>query len=257
MANAAITESTSPLISIIIPVLHLSRAINPKRFFMPRQTIKDTLTDIKKNVKIPHEIIVVCNGDDPELREFITTHPQITRYCINSQNVGVARSWNMGAQMADAPVLCYLNDDVSIGVGALESLHQQLIADPQIGEIGPSGSFWRDCAHYEYVEGSEPVSADVVLGFCFLLRASTFHELGGFDVNFSPAGCEEIDLSYRIRAKGLKCIVDPRASIKHYHHHGVSAYRVDITYLGKTIDTHTLHKINTAYFRTKWAGVFP
>jgi GT2 family glycosyltransferase len=252
-----ITNLTPPLISIIIPVLHLSRAINPKRFFMPRQTIQDTLADIKKNVKIPHEVIVICNGGDPKLREFIAAHPQITRYCINSQNVGVARSWNMGAQMADAPVLCYLNDDVSIGPRALESLYDQLMADPLIGEIGPSGSYWKDCAHDRYVEGSEPTSADVVLGFCFLLRATTFHELGGFDVNFSPAGCEEIDLSYRIRAAGMKCVVDPSAHIKHYHHHGVSAYRVDITYLGKTIDTLTLHERNTAYFRKKWAHVFP
>ena len=250
-------QPSTPLLSIIIPVLHLTRAINPTRFFMPRQTIKNTLDDIKKNVKIPHEVIIICNGDDPKLHDFITTHPQITRYCINSQNVGVARSWNMGAQMAEAPVLCYLNDDVSVGKGSLESLYEQLTADLQIGEIGPSGSYWKDCAHHRYVEGSAPISADVVLGFCFLMRATTFHELGGFDINYSPAGCEEIDMSYKIRAAGMKCIVDPSVPIKHYHHHGVSAYRVDITYLGKTIDTHTLHEHNTAYFRKKWANVFP
>ena len=249
--------NTTPLISIIIPVLNLSRPINPKRFFMPRQTIKDTLADIQKNVRIPHEIIIVCNGDDPELKQFVMSHPQVTRYCINSENVGVARSWNMGAQLADSEVLCYLNDDVSIGVGALESLYEQLLADPKIGEIGPSGSFWRDCAHYEYAEGDKPVDVDAVLGFCFLLRASTLHELGGFDVNYSPAGCEEIDMSYRIRAAGLRCVVDTQAPIKHFHHHGVSAYKVDIQYLGKTIDTLTLHERNTAYFRKKWQNIFP
>lgn len=250
-------NSEQPLLSIIIPVLHLSRAINPKRFFMPRQTIKNTLDDIKRNVKIPHEIIVVCNGSDPELINFVATHPEITRYCLNSENVGVARSWNMGAQMADTPVLCYLNDDVSVGVGALESLYEQILADPVIGEIGPSGSFWIDCAHHKYAEGNSPIVADVVLGFCFLIRAETLHQLGGFDINYSPAGCEEIDLSYRIRAAGMKCVVDPSVDIKHFHHHGVSAYKVDITYLGKTIDTHNLHTRNTAYFRKKWAGIFP
>jgi GT2 family glycosyltransferase len=244
--------NTTPLISIIIPVLNLSRPINPKRFFMPRQTIKDTLVDIQKNVRIPYEIIIIGNGDDPELKQFVMSHPQVTRYCINSENVGVARSWNIGAQLAECDVLCYLNDDVSIGVGALESLYEQLLADPKIGELGPSRSFRRDCAHYEYAKGDKPVDVDAVLGFCFLLRASTPHDLGGFDVNYSPAGCEEIDISYRIRAAGLRCIVGTQAPIKHFHHHGVSAYKVDIRYLGKTIDTLALHERNTAYFRKKW-----
>lgn len=248
---------TTPVLSIIIPVLHFKRPLNKKRFFMPRQTIENTLDDLAKNVKVPHEIIVICNGNDPELRKFIQNDPRIHRYCINSENVGVARSWNMGAQLAAGRILCYLNDDVSVGKNALESLCDQLDDDINIGEIGPEGSYWKNCQHDRFVESAERVEADVVSGFCFLLRAEIFHQLGGFDVNFSPAGCEEIDLSYRIRQTGMKCIVDPRVDIKHYHHHGVSAQRVDITYLGQTIDTETLNKRNLSYFRNKWNGVFP
>lgn len=244
-------------LSIIIPVLHLTRPLNKKRFFMPRQTIEGVLADLKKNVKMRHEIVVVCNGVDPQLRDFIQSHPDIDRYCINSVNVGVARAWNMGAQLADGEVLCYLNDDVSVSEGALESLCDQLLASPEVGQIGPAGSYWRDCHHDRFVESQGPVEVDVVSGFCFLIRSSTFHELGGFDVNFSPAGYEEIDLSYRIRKDGLKCVVDPRAQIKHFHHHGVSAQRVEIAYLGQTVDTETLHERNSAYFRSKWNGVFP
>lgn len=244
-------------LSIIIPVLHMTRPLNKKRFFMPRQTLDDTLRDIQKNVRIDHEIIVVCNGQEPELIEYVKQHPAITRYCLNNQNVGVARAWNMGAQLADAEILCYLNDDVSVGEGALESLCQQLTDDPAVGEIGPAGSYWKDCKHHSFVESTDPVDADVVSGFCFLLRAEVFHRLGGFDVNYTPAGCEEIDLSYRIRHAGLRCVIDPRVNIKHYHHHGVSAQKIDIHYMGQTIDTEALHARNSAYFRKKWEGVFP
>lgn len=246
-----------PKISIIIPVLHLTRPLNKKRFFMPRQTIVNVLTDIKKNVRANYEVIVVCNGIDEELRQFVSTSPDITRYCLNSENVGVARAWNMGAQLADGEILCYLNDDVSVGPGALESLATQLMADPLIGQIGPAGSYWRDCKHERFVETNVPTEADVVSGFCFLLRSETFNRLGGFDVNYTPAGCEEIDLSYRVRQSGLKCIVDPRSAFKHFHHHGVSALNTDIHYMGKVIDTITLHERNSAYFRNKWANVFP
>ncbi|WP_374166354.1 glycosyltransferase family 2 protein [Arcticibacter sp. MXS-1] len=244
-------------LSIIIPVLHFSRPLNKKRFFMPKQTITETLRDIKKNVVADYEVIVVCNGTDSKLHEYIINNPDIDRYCINSVNVGVARSWNIGAQLAEGEVLCYLNDDVSVGAGSLEGLTAQLLASDQIGEIGPAGSYWRNCQHYSFVEESNDlVEADVVSGFCFLLRASTFHAVGGFDIAYTPAGFEEIDLSYKIRQKGLKCVVNQAVNIRHYHHHGVSAQKVDIHYLGSVISTDELHERNKAYFRQKWQGVF-
>jgi len=244
-------------ISIIIPTLHLARPLNKKRFFMPRQTIEDLLGDIKKNVRAPYEVIVVCNGTDEDLRDYVSRSSVIDRYCLNSTNVGVARAWNMGAQLADGKYLCYLNDDVSVGEGALERLVARLESNPEVGQVGPAGSYWRDCQHERFVEADGPVEADVVSGFAFMLKAETFHRLGGFDVGFTPAGCEEIDLSYRIRQAGLKCVVDQGVAIKHFHHHGVSAYRTDIRYMGHVIDTQTLHERNSSYFRKKWQGVFP
>lgn len=248
--------SQEPKISIIIPTLHLTRPLNKNRFFMPRQTIVDLLGDIKKNIKAPYEVIVVCNGSDDDLRDYVRQSSVIDRYCLNSTNVGVARAWNMGAQLADGKYLCYLNDDVAVGEGALEQLAAYLESDPNVGQVGPAGSFWRDCRHERFVEANGPVEADVVSGFAFMLRSETFHHLGGFDVGFTPAGCEEIDLSYRIRKAGLKCIVDPGVAIKHFHHHGVSAHRTDIHYMGQVVDTETLNERNSAYFSKKWQGVF-
>ena len=246
----------TPKISIIIPVLHWKRPLNKKRFFMPRQTIVETLTDIERNVKIEYEVIVICNGQDQELIEFIKSSPIVNKYCLNNVNVGVARSWNMGAQMAEGEFLCYLNDDVSVGSDALERLIKHF-EDPEIGEVGPEGSYWKKCAHHSFYEGKLPAITDVISGFCFIVRAKIFHSLGGFDVNFSPAGCEEVDFSYRIRQSGLKCLVDPIVSIKHFHHHGVSAQKVVIKFFGNLIDTEELHKRNSAYFRSKWNGIFP
>lgn len=244
-------------LSIIIPVLHLSRPKNKKRFFMPKQTIEETLTDIKKNVTLDYEIIVVCNGTDAELQTYIKNDKRIDRYCFNSVNVGVARAWNIGAQLAEGEVLCYLNDDVSVGANALETLTDQLLNAEDIGEIGPAGSNWKNCQHHSFVEGSSDlISADVVSGFCFLLRSSTFHQLGGFDIAYTPAGFEEIDLSYNIRKHGLKCVVNPTVNIKHFHHHGVSAQKVDIHYLGSVINTEDLHHRNKEYFRNKWEDIF-
>jgi GT2 family glycosyltransferase len=250
------SQQDSPKVSIIIPVLHWKRPLNKKRFFMPRQTIEETLRDIKKNVQLSYEVIVVCNGQDPELIEFIKTSPDVDKYCINYVNVGVARAWNMGAQLAEGEFLCYLNDDVSVGQNSLETLLKHF-NNPLVGEVGPEGSYWRECAHHSFADSKEPIVTDVVSGFCFLVRSSVFHKLGGFDIAYSPAGCEEIDFSYRIRQAGLQCLVDPTVNIKHFHHHSVSSQKIDIHYLSKTIDTEALHLRNTEYFRKKWAGVFP
>lgn len=249
--------TTQPLkVSFIIPVLHLKRPLNKARFFMPRYTLPDVLRDLHENVSLPHEVIVICNGQDNELVQFVASHPHIDKYCLNSVNVGVARSWNMGAEMAEGEILCYINDDVAVGKHSIEALCD-LLNESQVGEVGPAGSYWVDLQHHSYAEGKQPVESDVISGFCFLVRAVTFRKLGGFDVEYSPAGYEEIDFSFRVRQAGLKCMVHPGVDIKHFHHHGVSAQKVDIAYLNKTIDTESLHAKNTAYFRRKWVNGFP
>lgn len=250
-------KDTQPLLSIIIPVLHLKRPVNPKRFFMRRQTIADTLNEIILNVQTPFEVIIVCNSADDDLRSFVISHPAVSRYCLNSENVGVSRAWNMGANLAKGDILCFLNDDVSIEKGGLEAMRNLLLSDEKIGQTGAAGCYWGANGFGGMVEGRGPRDVDAVLGYCFMLRASLFHKLGGVDINYSPAGCEDIDLSYKVREAGYRCVVDSDIPIKHHHHHGVSAQKVDITFMGETIDTETLHVKNTAYFHRKWANGFP
>jgi GT2 family glycosyltransferase len=244
-------KDSLPKVSFIIPVLHLRRPLNKTRFFMPRYTLRDTLNDLQKNVTLSHEVVVVCNSQDKSLIDFVCSHPHIEKYCLNSVNIGVARSWNMGAEMAEGDILCYLNDDVSIGKQSIENMCE-LLDNPLVGEVGPAGSYWENLQHQSFVNGDQPIEADVISGFCFLVRASTFRALGGFDVEFSPAGYEEIDFSFRIRQARMKCVACPGVDIKHFHHHGVSSYKINISYLNKTIDSDVLHKRNTDYFMDKW-----
>lgn len=245
-----------PKVSFIIPVLHFKRPLNKARFFMPRYTLPDVLKDIAANVSVPYEVVVICNGQDQELVDFVRSNKTIDKYCLNSVNVGVARSWNMGAEMAEGELLCYLNDDVAIGKDAIEQLCA-LFDDPQVGEVGPAGSYWENLKHHSFPEGNDCVETDVISGFCFLVRAETFRKVGGFDIGFTPAGYEEIDFSFRIRAAGLKCVIAPKVDIKHYHHHGVSSQKIEISYLNSKIDTEALHKKNRDYFFEKWSAGFP
>lgn len=244
--------TTLPKISIIIPVLHLTRPLNKKRFFIPRYTLPDVLRDLHGNVGLSHEVIVVCNGQDKELMDLVVSHPHIDKYCINSVNVGVARSWNMGAEMAEGEALCFVNDDVEIGKGGLESLFQVLTGEDDVGQVGPMGALWSGAEHLRYVGEREVEKADAISGFLFMLREKAFRQVGGFDTAYTPAGFEEIDMSFSLRNRGWKCLVVPNLAIKHHHHHGVSSYRSNISYLGTEIDTEALHQRNREYFMKKW-----
>jgi GT2 family glycosyltransferase len=244
--------SQEPKISIIIPTLHLTRPLNKKRFFVPRYTLAEVLNDIHQNVKVPHEVIVVCNGQQRDLVDFVTQHPHIDRYCLNSVNVGVARSWNMGAEMAEGEALCFVNDDVQIGPGGLETLYQVLMGDESIAQVGPVGAKWKGAEHDCFVGEQHQEDADAIAGFLFMMRSDAFRKAGGFDPFYSPAGFEEIDMSFRVRALGWRCVVVPRLDLKHHHHHGVSNFRSEVSYLGKTIDTESLHLRNKDYFEKKW-----
>lgn len=240
-----------PRLSVIIPVLHLKRPVNPSRFFVPRYTLKEVLQDLQTNLPDTCEVIVVCNSRDEDLLQLVTSHPRVDKYCLNSVNVGVSRAWNMGAGMAEGDALCFLNDDVAVGPGAMAALLEALARD-NVGQVGPRGARWKQGAHDRFVGEQEVEEADAISGFLFLIRAGLFRSLGGFDVNYSPAGFEEIDMSFAIRRAGRKCLVVPGLDVKHYHHHGVSAYRSDIQYLGHTIDSTALHERNKAYFMKKW-----
>jgi len=241
-----------PKVSIIIPVLYLQRPLNKKRFFMPRYTVREVLRDIAENVRIAHEVVVICNGREDDLIDLVKTNPVITKYCLNNMNAGVARSWNIGAQLAEGEMLLFLNDDVSVGVGGVERLDEVLRSAPDIGIVGPVGANWKGAEHDYFVECDDVAEAHMIAGNCFMLRSETFHSLGGFDVNYTPAGFEEIDFCNAARKNGLRNLAVSGAVFHHYHHHGISAYKQGIRYFNNIIDTEDLHARNKAYFMKKW-----
>jgi GT2 family glycosyltransferase len=195
---------------------------------------------------------VVCNSKEPELVEFVKNDPRIDKYILNSVNPGVARAWNMGAELSQGAHLCYVSDDVRIGQGAIESLSSTLDNEPAVAEVGPRGDLYVNGRSDRFVGTEIPEYSDVISGFLFLVRQSAYFQVGGFDIAYSPAGCEEVDFSFALRNAGWLLKVIPHLDITHNEYHGVSAHRTEISYLNTTVDTLELHERNTAYFRRKW-----
>jgi GT2 family glycosyltransferase len=241
------------LVSIIIPTITRSKFTSLKTLVKKLYLLEDGVRDIKKNVKVLSETIVICNSSqDRKLIDFVTKAPEIDKYCINSVNVGVPRGWNMGAEMAQGEYLCFTNDDVEIGEGALERM-VEVLDQEEVGEVGPNGGKWFRQKSGKRVGTHEIEDAEEISGWLFMVKREVFDKVGGFDLAYTPALCEEIDLSFAIRDAGYRCIVIPGINAVHHHISGASSTKKPIRALDIEIKREELTTRNLDYFEKKWA----
>ena len=66
---------------------------------------------------------------------------------------------------------------------------------------------------------------DYCSGACLAMRTEVLRALGGFDERYVPAYCEDADLCFRLREKGLRVMYNPASAI--VHHLSVSSNALD------------------------------
>jgi GT2 family glycosyltransferase len=239
------------MISIIIPTRELKRSKNLKYLYKKLTSIGDLLNSIKTIENIEFEVIVVINGEtDKELFNFIKNHQSVTKYALISSNAGVSRAWNIGRNLAEGDLLLFLNDDVVIEQNDLNLLKSAI--NDIVVMVGPKGSVWKNGEHVCYSDNDD---VNVISGFAFMIKSVVFDEIGGVDTNFTPAGYEEIDLSFRVLKSGYLLKTVPESKFTTNPVHGISAKNTDINYFNKKINTKVLHERNTKYFEAKWGIV--
>jgi GT2 family glycosyltransferase len=239
-------------VSFIIPSMVLKRKKNIKHLLKSLSSLPDVVKDIQENVSLEYEIIVICNGrEDKKLIKYLEDK-NVDKFCIIDKNAGVSRAWNIGRNLAEGKYLCFVNDDVRIGKNSIESIVEKFLEDKKIGIIGPKGAKWENGAHVSFVGESIPEEADAIAGFCFITPEEIFAEVGGFDINYTPAGFEEIDYCFAVKKAGYKNIVIPNLSITTEPCHGISARNTTICYFNNKITTKDLHERNKSYFSKKW-----
>jgi GT2 family glycosyltransferase len=204
------------------------------------------------------ELRVVLNGISPE-RAGVPEAASVISFPVNH---GVPVAWNRAAEGARGDVLCFCNDDVSLGPGALRALHRALVEHPEAGVVGPVGTRW-DIAtprHLEWLStdgyaAGDLVACDVVSGFLFATRRDVFERAGGFDEAYTPCGFEEVDYCTNVRLRlGLECYAI--AGIEQQHEFGISAARPwrRVRYDGRSESLSTIDRRNREYFARKWGA---
>jgi GT2 family glycosyltransferase len=147
------------------------------------------------------------------LRAELEAHPALARVEINhsAHNVGFGRGHNANAARGSAPFLFVVNPDCILEPGALATLLAAAEDD------APAAAAWgMRQIPYEHPKAYDPVTMETpwASGAATLYRRSAFEAAGGFDPAIFLYG-EDVDLSWRLRARGLRLRYVPRAAVVH------------------------------------------
>lgn len=226
-----------PKISLVIPTRASSSLIHG----FPRCHAVEFVRNLWNGARYPNlEVVVVYDTGTPAeaLREIrdITGGAAVLVPFVGTFHF--SRKCNAGALAATGEYLCFLNDDME--VVSTDWLHEMagLLADPSVGAVGARLLFADGTlqhAGHEYIGGQpghtmfryaadDPDQGGAALitsersgvtAACMLLRASVFVQVGGFSEEF-PHNYNDVDLSLKIRSRGLRILYTPHATLFHY-----------------------------------------
>jgi O-antigen biosynthesis protein len=182
----------------------------------------------------------------------------------NEKNLGFLLSCNRAAERAKGKYLYFLNNDTELRPETIDALVDTLESRSDVGMVGskllfPDGTLqeaggiiWKDASGWNYGRGQDPArpefnyvrEVDYCSGASIMVRRDLFASLGGFDEAFAPAYYEDVDLAFRIRARGLKVLFEPRSVV--IHHEGMS-HGTDLT---QGIKAHQI--VNRALMAQRW-----
>ncbi|MFR9262040.1 MAG: glycosyltransferase family 2 protein [Bacteroides cellulosilyticus] len=188
-------------------------------------------------------VYVADNGStdasvDMLCREFLTV-----RLILLEENQGFADGYNMALQEVDAEYVVLLNSDVEVTEHWLQPLVDYMDAHPEAAACQPKIRSWRQKEMFEYagaaggfldrygypfcrgrimgvVEEDEgrilTLSFPIFLGYsaALFIRLKDYREAGGLDGRFF-AHMEEIDLCWRLRARGRQIACVPQSVVYH------------------------------------------
>jgi GT2 family glycosyltransferase len=231
--------------SFVIPVLDFS----PHSEY----NILTLLEDLR-----PVEGEVVCIFNSREVYEKLQAHERINKFCFNSANAGVSRSWNIGMDMAEGRAVFVMNADLHVSAAAIEQLESYLFNLEKAVVVGPQGAIidfqkLRVLRYFEKGNFEEPVRTHDVSGFLFAIHRQRYLEHGlRFDCRFSPCFYEEWDMGLQVMLAGLHCYAVP--VIDFDHHWGISQADGDSTidYFGRVLRRSDIRHTNRREFISKW-----
>ncbi|MDL2224538.1 glycosyltransferase family 2 protein [Bacteroidales bacterium OttesenSCG-928-M06] len=208
-----------------------------------RQLLEQFLPSVYKHTSLDDaDVIVADNGSTDDsiayLREY---HPQVTIHIL-AENYGFAEGYNRVLADLQYEYVVLLNSDVEVGPDWLRLAIDYLDVHPEISALQPKILSHRNKDSFEYagagggfldkygypfcrgrilgtLEKDFGQYNDVVpilwaSGACLVIRLQDYKGAGGLDAGFF-AHQEEIDLCWRLNARGKKIVCYPPSYVYH------------------------------------------
>lgn len=207
--------------------------------FNRRRDLEQTLMALRRQTRSDFEVIVVDNASTDGTAETLAalaadpSLPYRLRHRVK-QPEGPAAARNLGAALADAAFLGFVDSDVTLADDWLAVSLAEMAHDPRLGAVGgpliyaedpgflnsyggamsPIGLAW-DAAEGEPVEAAA-AARDVlwINSGAVLMRREALAATGGFDPRFFYA-YEESDVGWRMALAGWRLRVVPEARAWH------------------------------------------
>lgn len=203
--------------------------------------IRTTIDSIlEKTVYDAFEIIIVTNsGIVDKLEGQVNSR---VRFCRYDKRYNFSDKCNAGAAIAEGSYIVFFNDDVRvISPDWIEAI-LECATLPGVGVVGTKllyenetiqhagmltgvrrlvgtafHSFPRNTsAHFNFAQHVREVS--LICGACFAMPKTVFDQVGGFNAADAPISHSDVDLCFRVRDAGYKCVYTPHAELFHIGH---------------------------------------
>lgn len=221
--GAEAAKSDDPVISIVIPTLNRGEHL----LQTTRELLKINRTDF--------EVILVdqTRSHPPDIQaalDDMAHDPRLHLFHQEAPNASAAR--NFGALQARAPIVLFLDDDIT-PMNALLEAHLHCYTDGRVSAVGGRIAWSMEDLDRDVPARFSPHEAAThpELPVCYTttpfrdamhlitcnmsVRRDRFMEVGGFNERFRGYG-EDLELVARLRSAGGRCAYEPQAVVIHH-----------------------------------------
>jgi glycosyltransferase involved in cell wall biosynthesis len=176
------------------------------------------------------EIVVVNDGSIDNTPDVLARHNEIR--VITQSNAGPAAARNRGSRAASGDIIVFTDDDCEPLPNWLTDMIRPF-TDPEV--VGAKGvyrtrqsSIVARFVQLEYEDRyrllARRPTIDFIDTYSAAFRRDRFLEMGGYDTSFPVACAEDVELSYRMSARGWRMVFAPEAKVYHQHPDSLAAY---------------------------------
>ena len=203
--------SLAPKISVIIPVRNGATVL------------ARCLDALEKSRAVKWECIVIDDGSTDESPK-IAARFGVCLLPAPQPGSGPSQARNAGAKAATAPLLLFLDADVLVRPDTLTAFVDLFDANPDLAAAFGSydehpdapglASQYRNLLHHFVHQTGQEVASTFWSG-CGAIRRSIFLSMGGFDSSYTRPSIEDIELGYRLSARGERIRLAKHIQVTH------------------------------------------